>query len=268
MPSVSFGLTCSWVWQNLVTSGWQAARSRSLPWFIAAGGCCGGNCWAAAAAAATTKAIDKIDIRIMVPPLRASGPSPLGKSYLILCPRCRAARAFPSGCAQAFAVRVVGPQQQCGDVLAPRRNAGIHLAGDGCLDWAVSSAGRASALHAEGRRFETFTAHQSSLASRATARQAINSWPTAKRAKAAAPQPNGRRRATLRESPSKAWHVLRLILRSLQQADRFYVGRAPGLRARVRQHSARGVRHTREDTPGTVRMYIDFCREEQAVGFQ
>jgi len=28
--------------------------------------------------------------------------------------------------------------------------------------------------------------------------------------KAAAPQPNGRRRATLRESPSKAWHVLRL----------------------------------------------------------
>ena len=64
------------LWQNLVTSGWQAVRSRSLPWFIAAGGGCGGNCWAAAAAAATTKAIDKIDIRIMVPPFAGVRPVP------------------------------------------------------------------------------------------------------------------------------------------------------------------------------------------------
>jgi hypothetical protein len=105
IPRVSLGLTCSWAWQNLVTSGWQAARSRSLPW-LAAGGGCGGNCWAAAAATAKTKAIDNIDIRIMVPlvpHLRASGPSPLGKSYLIFCPHCRAARPLLSGCAQTFA---------------------------------------------------------------------------------------------------------------------------------------------------------------------
>src|SRR5215470_19672215 len=68
IPSVSLGLTCSWVWQNRVTSGWQAARSRSLPWLIAAGVGCGGNCCAVAAAAAKTKAIDNIEIRIMVPP--------------------------------------------------------------------------------------------------------------------------------------------------------------------------------------------------------
>src|SRR5215470_14323241 len=75
MPSVSLGLICNWVWQNRVTSGWQAARSRSLPWLIAAGGGCGGNCWAVTAvAAASTKAIDNIDVRIMVPPFAGIRP--------------------------------------------------------------------------------------------------------------------------------------------------------------------------------------------------
>jgi len=86
--------------------------------------------------------------------------------------------------------------------------------------------------------------------------------------KAAAPQPNGRRRATLRESPSKAWHVLRLILRSLQQADRFYVGVTADLRARLRKHNAREVRHTSKYTPWTVKTYIAFSSEKQAFAFQ
>src|SRR5262249_10290206 len=37
------------------------------------------------------------------PHLRASGPSPLGKFYLILYPHCRAVRLLLSGCAQTFA---------------------------------------------------------------------------------------------------------------------------------------------------------------------
>src|SRR5437764_3083006 len=73
MPSVSSGLTFNWLWQNLVTSGWQAARSLSLPWFVAGGGC-GGNVWAFTAATAKTKAIDIIDIRIMVPPFAGIRP--------------------------------------------------------------------------------------------------------------------------------------------------------------------------------------------------
>src|ERR1044072_2010922 len=73
MPSVSLGLICSWAWQNLVTSGWQAARSLSLPW-LAAGGGCGGEVLAPAAATAKTKAIDTIDIRIMIPPIAGIRP--------------------------------------------------------------------------------------------------------------------------------------------------------------------------------------------------
>ena len=44
--------------------------------------------------------------------------------------------------------------------------------GDKSRPWAVSSVGRASALHAEGQRFESVTAHQPSLSARSSAWQA------------------------------------------------------------------------------------------------
>ena len=56
------------------------------------------------------------------------------------------------------------------------------------------------------------------------------------------------------------------ILRSLQQADRFYVGVTADLRARLRKHNAREVRHTSKYTPWTVKTY--FSSEKQAFAFQ
>src|ERR1700751_4775651 len=130
MPSVSFGLACSCVLQNLLTSGSQAARSRSLPWLIAAGGGCGGNCWAAAAVTAKTKAIDNIDIRIMValsPHLRAFGPSPVGKFISYFARTVARSGHFYRVVRKRLPACVIVPQQHCGDALARWRNAGIHL---------------------------------------------------------------------------------------------------------------------------------------------
>ena len=58
------------------------------------------------------------------------------------------------------------------------------------------------------------------------------------------------------------------ILRSLQQADRFYVGVTADLRARLRKHNAREVRHTSKYTPWTVKTYVAFSSEKQAFAFQ
>jgi hypothetical protein len=102
MPSVSLGLTCNWAWQNLVTSGWQAARSLSLPWFAGGGGC-GGNVWAFTAAAAKTKAIDSIDIRIMVPPFAGIRPVATITNLSHTLPALSCGPASPLGCAQKFA---------------------------------------------------------------------------------------------------------------------------------------------------------------------
>jgi hypothetical protein len=102
MPSVSLGLTCNWAWQNLVTSGWQAARSLSLPWFAGGGGC-GGNVWAFTAATAKTKAIDSIDIRIMVPPFAGIRPVATITNLSHTLPALSCGPASPLGCAQKFA---------------------------------------------------------------------------------------------------------------------------------------------------------------------
>src|SRR5262249_40245089 len=56
-----------------------------------------------AAATAKTKAIDNIDIRIMVPPFAGIRPVATRKIYLILYPYCRAAGPPLAGCAQTFA---------------------------------------------------------------------------------------------------------------------------------------------------------------------
>jgi hypothetical protein len=54
------------------------------------------------------------------------------------------------------------------------------------------------------------------------------------------------------------------ILRSLQQADRFYVGVIADLRACLCKHNACEVQHTSKYSPWTVKTYIAFSSEKQA----
>ena len=61
------------------------------------------------------------------PPLRASGPSPSGKTYLIFYLHCRALQPFQSCCATIVCRCVVRPQHRSADALAPQLHAGIHL---------------------------------------------------------------------------------------------------------------------------------------------
>jgi hypothetical protein len=71
---MSSGLAFSSTWQNLTTSGWQAARSWSLPCVSgeAAGGGCVGNCAKAAVPVRSAEAIVRTDaqwdIRYIIPP--------------------------------------------------------------------------------------------------------------------------------------------------------------------------------------------------------
>jgi putative endonuclease len=96
---------------------------------------------------------------------------------------------------------------------------------------------------------------------------------TTKRAKAAAPKPKGRRRAA-------AGHGLRLgkpgdicvtyvyILRSLAHLERYYVGVTGDLRSRLKKHNAGEVSHTSKYVPWTIKTYVAFSDEKQAVAFE
>jgi hypothetical protein len=144
----SGGTSC---WQNRFTSGWQASRSSALPGSFGAAGC-GGNCAYAAVAAAIVKAIVKLVMRSMVPFPGLWGP-PLSITDYPTLRRCgtrserRPAWISPTRRKKVAPAFSVSP-------LAPSRRRAIHLAAR-----AVSSVGRASALHAECRRFEPVTAH-------------------------------------------------------------------------------------------------------------
>src|SRR6516225_2063890 len=128
--------------------------------------------------------------RIMIPLLRASGPSPLWKNLSHILPAlsrvatfstllchnrlslCGAAATSFRRCACAVARRgyiSAGKlfRQELVSKSLSARACQQELVSKSLSVRAVSSVGRASALHAEGRRFETFTAHQPTFASQA-----------------------------------------------------------------------------------------------------
>src|SRR6266498_952935 len=84
------------------------------------------------------------------------------------------------------------------------------------------SEGRAFPSHGRGRRFNPYSAHQPSLASRATARQAIYRPSTVKRAKAAASKPEGRRRAKSRaiRTITPTWQLLSRLTATTRRVRR------------------------------------------------
>jgi hypothetical protein len=139
-------------------------------------------------------------IRPVVPPSGHPARRLSVSCYLIFYRHCRALRPFSTGRPQANAARVIHPQHLCREPvvrislralgcdfgfrsgrsscegaanayeLRNRHTSHCACAATGCGDtsrwspeiWAVSSVGRASALHAECRRFESVTAHHAS----------------------------------------------------------------------------------------------------------
>src|ERR1700722_15139055 len=103
--------------------------------------------------------------------------------------------------------------------------------------------------------------------------------------KAAAPEPNGRRRACFRElrlgKPSKpkkryfrqlAAHGANImtyvyILRSVS-GDHYYVGMTEDLRNRLSRHNSGDVPHTAKFRPWVVKTYVAFSDTERAVNFE
>ncbi len=78
---------------------------------------------------------------------------------------------------------------------------------------------------------------------------------------AAAPKPEGRRRAGLQMT-----YVY--ILSSISFPDRFYVGITTDLRARLEKHNAGEVSHTSKYAPWAVKTYVAFSDERQVFSFE
>jgi putative endonuclease len=58
------------------------------------------------------------------------------------------------------------------------------------------------------------------------------------------------------------------ILRSMSNAEHFYVGATRDLRARLKKHNAGEVSHTAKYLPWTIKTYIAFTDEQQAFAFE
>ena len=58
------------------------------------------------------------------------------------------------------------------------------------------------------------------------------------------------------------------ILRSAEQADRYYVGITADLRSRLKKHNAREVPHTSKYAPWVLKTYVAFSNEKQAFAFE
>src|SRR5258708_1705001 len=100
-----------------------------------------------------------------------------------------------------------------------------------------SSAGRALAWHARGRRFDPAWLHQPSLASPASARQALSL-------------------RRLPQIPMKYVYIL-----ENHDSEHFYVGITEDLRARLAKHNAGEVTHTSKYKPWRVKTYVAFSDE-------
>jgi putative endonuclease len=58
------------------------------------------------------------------------------------------------------------------------------------------------------------------------------------------------------------------ILQSLGIPEHYYIGVTHDLRARLQRHNAGEVSHTSKFTPWTVKTYVAFSDEKQAVAFE
>jgi putative endonuclease len=58
------------------------------------------------------------------------------------------------------------------------------------------------------------------------------------------------------------------ILRSVEQAERYYVGITADLRSRLKKHNAREVPHTSKYAPWALKTYVAFSNEQQAFAFE
>ncbi len=58
------------------------------------------------------------------------------------------------------------------------------------------------------------------------------------------------------------------ILQSLAEPDRFYVGLTSDLKRRLAEHNAKEVPHTSKYAPWTLKTYVAFSNEQQAVAFE
>ncbi|HUJ30058.1 MAG TPA: GIY-YIG nuclease family protein [Candidatus Acidoferrum sp.] len=58
------------------------------------------------------------------------------------------------------------------------------------------------------------------------------------------------------------------ILRSMSNAEHFYVGATRDLRARLKKHNAGDVSHTAKYLPWTIKTYLAFSDEQQAFAFE
>jgi putative endonuclease len=58
------------------------------------------------------------------------------------------------------------------------------------------------------------------------------------------------------------------ILRSVEYPERYYIGIAGDLRARLKKHNAGEVSHTSKYAPWTIKTYIAFSDDTQAFAFE
>jgi predicted GIY-YIG superfamily endonuclease len=58
------------------------------------------------------------------------------------------------------------------------------------------------------------------------------------------------------------------ILRAQQGVERYYVGMAEDLRARLKKHNSGQVPHTSKFAPWEIKTYIAFSDEKQAIAFE
>jgi putative endonuclease len=58
------------------------------------------------------------------------------------------------------------------------------------------------------------------------------------------------------------------ILRSVNDAERFYVGITGDLRSRLKKHNSGAVPHTSKYAPWSIKVYVAFADEHQAFAFE
>ena len=58
------------------------------------------------------------------------------------------------------------------------------------------------------------------------------------------------------------------VLRSVSNPEHYYVGITGDLRARLKKHSAGEVPHTTKYRPWTIKTYIAFTDDQQAIAFE
>ena len=58
------------------------------------------------------------------------------------------------------------------------------------------------------------------------------------------------------------------VLRTISNPEHYYVGITGDLRARLKKHNAGEVPHTAKYRPWTIKTYIAFTDEQQAIAFE